>query len=288
MKLALGTAQFGLNYGVANSIGKVTKSKAKKIMTLAEISGINTLDTAMNYGDSEECLGGVGLNGWSVVTKLPGLPKNTVDIEKWVNYQVEKSFERLGVSRVYGLMLHKQNQLLDKKSNTLWKILCKLKRQGLIEKIGYSVYEPIELERFVSDFPPDIVQAPFSILDRRLKQSGWMTRLKQNGVEIHARSVFMQGLLLLDKRERPRKFNRWENFWTIWEQFLNNESLSALEACLSFVNNEKEINKIVVGVDSLEQLNQILNCRLIEQFDFPKELEKLDTELLNIPNWKNL
>ena len=288
MKLALGTAQFGLTYGVANATGQVTKAEVKKIMIAAKIAGINTLDTAMNYGDSEEYLGEVGVNDWSVITKLPGLPSNTIEIEKWVNNQLERSFERLGISKVYGLMFHKQNQLLDNKSNILWKILNKLKNQGLIEKIGYSVYEPIELERFVLDFPPDIIQAPYSILDRRLKQSGWLSRLRSNGTEIHARSVFMQGLLLMDKKERPKKFNRWENFWLIWEQFLKNKKLSALEACLSFVNNEKEIDKIVVGVDSLKQFNQILKCRNFDQLDFPRELEKLDINLLNIPNWNNL
>ena len=185
-------------------------------------------------------------------------------------------------------MFHKQNQLLDKNNNILWKIINKLKNQGLIEKIGYSIYEPIELERFVLDFPPDIIQALYSILDRRLKLSGWLSRLQLNGTEIHARSVFMQGLLLMDKKQRPKKFNRWENFWQIWEQFLEHERLSALEACLSFVKNEKEIDKIVIGVDSLQHLNQILTCQHIKQFDFPRELEISDLDLINIPNWNNL
>ena len=290
-RLALGTAQFGLNYGIANTNGQIAESAIRQILNNATLADINTLDTAMDYGYSEEYLGNAGVSGWNVITKLPELPKDIVDIECWVNKQVNKSLSKLGVSNIYGLMLHKPTQLLhSNKGKDIWSAVIKLKKCGLVKKIGYSIYDPSELKNLWDEFQPDIVQAPYNIIDRRLKSSGWLSKLYNNNVEVHVRSIFLQGLLLMNKDQRPKKFNKWSLLWQIWEQWLIEQQLTALDACLAFAYSDKRISRIVVGVDSCSHLEQILEYRNANPLflNFPKELESKEVNLINPSNWGNL
>ena len=109
MRLALGTVQFGLLYGIANSTGQVSPVDANTMLQLAADHGIDTLDTAIGYGDCETSLGEMGIEGFKVITKLPALPKDCVDVSTWVNEQVSSSLARLGLSAVYGLLLQRQS-----------------------------------------------------------------------------------------------------------------------------------------------------------------------------------
>ena len=111
-RLALGTAQFGLPYGIANQAGQVSRKDVSAMLQLAASNGIDTLDTAIAYGESEKSLGQAGTQGFRVVTKLPALPDDCPQVIPWVSEQVDASFTRLGVSSVYGLLLHRPEQLL--------------------------------------------------------------------------------------------------------------------------------------------------------------------------------
>ncbi len=146
MKLALGTAQLGLDYGVANKIGRVSFEEAQSLLMLASQSGLDLLDTAISYGDSENILGLLGLKGWKVVTKLPSFPDNCVDLTEWVTTQIECSIQRLGISKLYGLLLHQPRDLFGNKGTELYSALQLVKSAGLVSKIGVSIYEPQELD----------------------------------------------------------------------------------------------------------------------------------------------
>ena len=102
-RLTIGTVQFGLDYGVANKSGQVSRKDAKSIISLARLSGIDALDTAISYGESETCLGAIGLGGFKVITKLPPIPGNITDVATWVYDQMEESLYRLNLTSVYGL-----------------------------------------------------------------------------------------------------------------------------------------------------------------------------------------
>lgn len=141
MKLALGTAQFGLNYGISNSSGKISTEKAVDLLLYAKRNGIDTLDTAIAYGDSEQALGSIGVDGWQVITKLPALPEGESNVEFWVERQLQGSLSRLGVSNVYGLLLHRPQQLLEHSGPTLIRALERMKQQGLIKK-NWRLYIP--------------------------------------------------------------------------------------------------------------------------------------------------
>ena len=237
-KLALGTVQFGLEYGIANKSGQVSIQQINSILEYARNNTINTLDTAIGYGDSEERLGQFGLSGWDVITKLPTLPESIKDVRKWVRQAVEKSILRLQTGYINGLLLHRPNDLLNKHGDDLYESLKELQKDGLVQKIGASIYVPEELESLCPKYNFDIIQAPFNVLDRRLKESGWLSRLSEQGTEIHVRSVFLQGLLLMSSKNRPDRFKRWNLLWNKWHSWLSEANISTLQACLGYVLSE--------------------------------------------------
>lgn len=288
MKLALGTVQFGLNYGIANQQGQVSQDEAKAILEHAWASGMDTLDTAIDYGDSEQRLGEIGIQNWRVVSKLPAVPEECSDISHWVTDSVKKSLQRLKVKRLYGLLLHRPQQLLEQDSQRLFNALRQLKYDGLVEKIGISIYDPAELDAICSQYHLDMVQAPFNILDRRLIDSGWLARLAGQGTELHVRSVFLQGLLLMKAEERPDKFNRWQALWERWDAELAERNSSPLEVCLAYALSFPGISRVIVGVESSEQLCEILSASMTEPFELPHDLGTTDINLLNPSLWLRL
>jgi aryl-alcohol dehydrogenase-like predicted oxidoreductase len=284
-KLALGTVQFGLPYGIANQTGQITRLEAKSILQLASTSGIDILDTAIAYGDSETCLGALGVQDFKLVTKLPALPNNCADVNAWVKQQVRASITRLGVTGLYGLLLHRSEQLIGPNGTALYQALQSLKDNGQVQKIGVSIYSPSELEKLTQQYRFDLVQAPFNLVDRGLFNTGWLQRLKDNDVEIHARSVFLQGLLLMDKITRPAKFTQWNGLWDKWNQWLADHDVSAIQACLAFPLSFPEIDKVVVGADNVKQLAQIIRyAKQKSPIDFPK-LQCADENLINPAHW---
>lgn len=288
MRLALGTVQFGLPYGIANSAGQVSRSEAKAMLQLALANGIGTLDTAIAYGDSEKCLGEVGTQGFKVVTKLPAIPDNCADVSSWVQQQVRASLLRLGVAKVYGLLLHRSEQLLGSKGAALYQALQALKDNGQVKKVGVSIYSPSELEVLMPRYRFDLVQAPFNLVDQRLCSSGWMQRLKDADVEIHTRSAFLQGLLLMMQADIPQKFSPWADLWQIWHRWLSDNNVSAVQACLAFPLSFPEIDRVVVGADSQSQLVQIVNAANSLPKNTLPDLQCEDENLINPALWTTL
>jgi aryl-alcohol dehydrogenase-like predicted oxidoreductase len=281
IRLALGTAQFGLPYGIANQEGQVTRSGAKAMLHLAAANGIDTLDTAIAYGESEACLGEVGTQGFKLVTKLPAVPDGCDDVRGWVQGQVAASLARLDVSAVYGLLLHRPEQLLEAGGRALYQILQGLKETGQVQKVGVSVYAPSELEELTPRYRFDLIQAPFNLVDRRLHATGWLQRLKDEGIEIHTRSAFLQGLLLMPQATRPEKFASWAELWSTWHDWLSRHSISAVQACLAFPLSFSEIDRVLVGADSVSQLGQIITAVTSAA---PVDLPDLHCEAENLIN----
>lgn len=288
MKLALGTVQFGLHYGIANMGGQVTRTEVKAMLQLAADHKIDTLDTAISYGESESCLGQVGVQDFKVVTKLSGVPEGCVDISAWLQGELHASLKRLGVSKVYGLLLHRPEQLLGWNGRAIYQALLTVKEQGMVQKIGISIYAPEDLAAISSLYPIDLVQAPFNLVDRRLQVTSWLQRLKDKQVEIHTRSAFLQGLLLMPRAAIPPEFAPWGDLWDRWHQWLADNNVSALQACLVFPLGCPEIDRVVVGADSAAQLGQILDAA---KGTLPHNLLDLQCDALNLINpsmWKKL
>ena len=288
-KLALGTAQFGMSYGIANQHGKIKLENIKDIIKIAREKNIDLVDTAIAYGESERIIGKIGILDFKFVTKLPPLPKiDVVNISFWVEEQIKLSLKRLGIQSLYGLLIHRSEDLLGDKGEKIVNALNNLKARGLVKKIGISIYDLSELEKLTNQIKVDIVQAPLNIIDQRLINSGWLSKSYKADVEVHIRSVFLQGLLLMSKQNRPHKFNRWKNLWKKWHEWLNDNKLTALEATIKYALSIPKIKRVIVGVETKKQLKQITDVSGEKLPRIPSELSLEDTDLLCPFNWHKL
>jgi len=279
MKLALGTVQFGLDYGVTNHDGQVAIDEVKNIFDYAKGKGIDTLDTASGYGNSEQVLGEVGVNDYKVVTKTTSL-KNGVD-------EVIKSFHQslnnLNIEQVDGLLIHDINEVKGKEFNGLFKQLNELKRQGLVNKIGFSTYTPEQVYFLLENFDFDLIQVPFNVFDNRLIQGGQLKELKSKSIEVHARSVFLQGVLL-GFNSLSNYFSTWQGQFEEYQEIVEKSELSLLEYALKFALNTQEIDKVLVGINNEQQLREIIQSAQKQGSASAYPID--DMTLLNPSLWK--
>jgi aryl-alcohol dehydrogenase-like predicted oxidoreductase len=284
-RLALGTAQFGLQYGLANSSGRVMPADIETILLNARRAGMDTLDTAVAYGESESALGSAGVTSWRVITKLPPLPGDVDDIAGWVAAHVRDSLRRLGVAQLEALLLHKPSDLLGSGGRRYAEALGELKARGYVRALGLSIYDPAELDAVWPAWQPEIVQAPCNVLDRRLIRSGWLAKLRSSGVRTHVRSAFLQGLLLMPAARRPACFTRWAGLLDRWLDWCLTQEISPLGAALAFVQAQPDVERIVVGVESPAQLEQIVAVAARSAPMPPDDLWSEDRNLLEPSRW---
>lgn len=277
-----------MNYGVANRSGQTSPSEARSILEFARSHGMRLVDTAVAYGDSERRLGEIGLEGWGVISKIPAVPADAGDISHWVKESVKASLSRLKVQTLDGLLLHRPEQLLGSGGGALYAALLALKNANLVQRIGVSIYDPEELNQLCSRYQFDIVQCPFNLLDSRLIDSGWLYRLRDQGIELHVRSIFLQGLLLLSPKARPAMFSRWSDLWAIWERWLEQAGLTPLQACLNYVLSFPEISNVVLGVDAVGQLQEAFGAIGCTIPGAPLDLQCRDLRLIDPSYWSDL
>lgn len=256
-RLALGTVQFGVPYGVANTSGQVPLETARMMVQFASANGIDTVDTAIGYGESEQVLGTIGMRDFKVVSKLLPLPASVTNVRAWVLSEVEASLASLGVNQLHGLLLHRSSDLSGPQGAALYAAMRELQQAGKVRKIGVSIYAHTELDEHENTYAFDLIQAPFNLVDHRLASSGWLNRLKEQGCEVHVRSIFLQGLLLMPRNAIPAKFAPWGELWDRWHAWLAEHDMDAVRACLAYPLSFPEIDRVVVGALDVAQLRQI-------------------------------
>ena len=281
-KLTLGTAQFGDKYGVSRSQDTVSDREVARILRLAETAGLDLIDTAIAYGSSEEKLGRGGVAGFKVISKLAPFENNRLSARSIVKQGIRGSTERLGISNLHGLLLHEAQ---DWNSATVRAALLNSKAEGHCKKIGVSIYSPSDLDSLVDWQCLDVVQTPVNIFDRRLEASGWLKRLYESGIEIHARSIFLQGLLSMEHSKVPQYFDQWQPLLKAWSNWLSSSDTSAIDACIGFVSRKKEISRVVVGVETAGQLRRVLKGFAADVGPIPPSFMCDDDRLLNPSFW---
>ncbi|MDZ4677660.1 MAG: aldo/keto reductase [Oligoflexia bacterium] len=298
MKLGLGTVQFGMNYGIANRHGKTPIDEVKKILNLARENNIQCLDTAALYGSSEEVLGeALPLNfPWQIVTKTDTFGKRPVG-EKEISRLEEvfhTSLKHLKQDFVYALLIHQPDDLIASGGTRLFKKMQEFKSQGLVKKIGVSVYDEKQIDWLLDMGGVDIVQVPINILDQRLIESGHLKKLKQAGIEIHGRSAFLQGLLLMDFDQLPSHLEIVCEHLKKLNLSVKVEGLTVLEAALGFVLMQEEIDRVIVGVNNTTEFKEILSAVGKVQ-NYSSKIKKLtsaskfeDVRILNPGLWGKL
>ena len=267
MKIGLGAVQFGVDYGVSNTHGKTTKHEVSQILQFAYENGISLIDTATSYGSSESILGEVVTNDdWRFVTKTPNFSDNSLN-STHVN-QLKESFNQslfnLRKKYIYGLLLHSCDDLLKPGGELIFREMERLREIGMVKKIGVSAYSSKQIAAILGKFNIDIIQLPINIFDQHLFVDGWLEKLKNKNVEIHARSAFLQGLLLMPRTSIPTYFLPIKEKIELFSKSAQELSLSKLELALGYVMGINEIDKIVVGVNTIEQLREIIEATQVK------------------------
>ena len=267
MKIGLGAVQFGVDYGVSNTHGKTTKYEVSQILQFAYENGISLIDTATSYGSSENILGKVITNDdWRFVTKTPHFSDNSLN-STHVN-QLKESFNQslfnLRKKNIYGLLLHSCDDLLKPGGELIFREMERLREIGMVKKIGVSAYSSKQISAILGKFNIDLIQLPINIFDQHLFVDGWLEKLKNNDIEIHARSVFLQGLLLMSIGSISPYFSPIREKIEMFSQSAKDLSLSKLELALGYVMGINEIDKIVVGVNTIEQLREIIEATQVK------------------------
>jgi aryl-alcohol dehydrogenase-like predicted oxidoreductase len=291
MKLGIGTAQFGLDYGISNPDGKTSPGEVAKILEVAAKHGIRVIDTAPAYGTSEDVLG-ISLppsHDFHIVTKTPrfsSLAITSKDVQL-LEETFYHSLSKLRQTSMYGLLVHHVDDLFADKSEILMKKVIEFKRQGLVQKIGVSVYTGEQIDRVLKNYSIDLIQLPINILDRRLINSGYLKKIKKQGIEIHARSIFLQGLLLMEPESLPQHFDSIREHLQHYHSLLVERGISRVEAALSFVCEMEEVDQVLFGVNNCQQLQEaiISSYKSFTNLDFSKFAIE-DITILNPSAWK--
>lgn len=274
MKFALGTVQFGLDYGVSNNSGQTSQQEVQAILKKAKENSLLILDTARVYGESEEVLGRCeSISDFNIVSKF--MPSHS---DGPISDQLKSSLEKLRVSKLYGFLTHRPNSLIDYPED--WQELIQLKKEGLVEKIGFSLNTPHELESLLENgLEPDLIQVPYNYLDRRFEDH--MIRLHQKGCEIHARSSFLQGLFFVPAENLTEHF---DEIIPLLSKLQSKYGKSLASSLLHFTTSRPFIDKVVIGVENSTQLSQN-----IEQLETAIPLENRNfmiSERILVPsNW---
>jgi aryl-alcohol dehydrogenase-like predicted oxidoreductase len=262
VRLGLGTVQFGTAYGVSNSAGRTPPTEVERILRFAAENDISLLDTATSYGDAEAVLG-LSMSGlparFDVVTKTPVYQGRRIGREdaRELRDALLRSLDHLRQERLYGLLVHHAADLMGEGGRSLVEELQAAVSEGLVQKIGVSVYDAAQLDAVLSVFVPDIVQLPLNALDRRLIASRHLQRLDELGVEVHARSVFLQGAMLMQPERLPRSLSGLSRPLGEFVRLANRRGLSPLQAALKFVLDRPEVDVVLVGVCTLAELREI-------------------------------
>ena len=262
-ELCLGTVQFGMSYGITNKKGKLNKVEINKILKNAIKNKVMFLDTAQNYGDSEIMLGETNQikDKFKVINKFSNNSKMDYGpeiIKEWEN-NLKNSLNSLKINHFDSFLIHDKNDLLKKNRDYLLDWLESLKAKSIVKRIGVSIYEKNDLDNIPLE-KIDIVQLPFSIYDQRLLKNGLIKELSSNGIAIHLRSIFLQGLILQDAEEWPNFISKeFKNHHKKTQLECAKKHLTMLEATLRFAYYCDGIEAILFGVTSNEELTKILD-----------------------------
>lgn len=290
MELCIGTAQFGTSYGVANDYRKVSRQKSLTILKHAARRGINYIDTASTYGDAEEIIGEISKTDtrFNILSKSPNFPKDKISADDAVILKdaAVNSVNTLGTSSLHAILVHHGWDLLKPGGALLYETLKDLKTKGIIGKIGVSVYDRAEIVSIIESFDIDIIQVPINCLDQRLLQDNILVDIKNSGIEIDVRSVFLQGILLMDPDDLPPFFNAaLGKIKSLREDVLLSD-LSPLDACIGFVKSLDFVSRVIVGVNSVDQLDDICSsfARDVPDIDYLK-YSIHEENILNPSRW---
>ena len=258
-RIVIGTVRFSGLYGINTNKKILRKVDVQKILNFASKKKIKYLDTAIDYKKTNNILNNLNLKNFNITSKLPGkkrfkLKYNQLNVRKLVIDHLKK----LKVKKLHTLYLHQPDDILKKDGINIIYSLQKLKKEKKIKKIGYSIYSTRQLKRLLNIFKPDIIQCPLNILDRRFLKRNFLNKLQNQNIEIHVRSIFFQGGLISDYKNLKKKLLFPRSAYDKWVKWLKKKKINKVRGALSILYKLDKKVKVVIGVESIDQLSQIV------------------------------
>ena len=282
-RIVLGGAQLGLPYGILNGGETLSREEVARILDTAVDHGIDSIDTAIAYGQSESIIGETSQNRFKIISKLPPLPVDISDVSEWVHSQVQGSLSRLKCTSLDALLLHRPQDLTGAQGAELYAAIGSLMTKKMIHRFGVSIYSPDDLEGLIGTFDIHVVQAPLNVFDRRIL--GVTDQLSALNIEVHARSVFLQGVLIASPKDRPQRFEPWSEHFALFDEWVHSSGVSAMACCLGFALQQPGIAKLVIGTTSAESLDEIMNSIPNSVLEAPTYLQSSVEQLIDPRFW---
>ena len=278
-KIIIGTANFTQTYGIVPT--NISLKEIKKILNLAKKNKIYKIDTAEAYLKNS--------NIFKKIDKTFEFSTKMIVDTRWVSLEfcqqkLQHHIKSFPSNQIETLYFHNSEILLTKKGDKIFKNLELLKEKKLFQKIGISIYETKYLKKLILNYNFDIVQCPYNIFDNRILTSGWFDRLKIQGKEIHARSIFLQGLLVNPVFYEKKYFKKWKKIIFEWFEYLKNQNISPIDYCMSDLL-EHNFDKIIIGINNYKNFNEIINFKKINKNKMIN-FKINDTKLIDPRNWK--
>ncbi len=278
-RLIIGSANFTQKYG-ADSI-EIKNDEIQKILNVAKKNKIYKIDTAEAYLKNK--------NVFIDIDKKFNFFSKIIPNSRWISLEfckkkLQEHFKTFNNNKFETILFHDVGILFTKNGPKLFKNLEELKKKKYFKKIGISIYDSNCLNYLTTKYNLDVVQCPYNILDRRILSSGWFDRLKDLRIEIHIRSIFLQGLLVNKQFYKNRYFKKWNNFFFEWFQKLEDNNISPIDYCLSDLT-KYDFDRIIIGVNNSKNLKEIINFRTINKNKMIN-FKITDTKLIDPRNWK--
>jgi aryl-alcohol dehydrogenase-like predicted oxidoreductase len=282
-RIVLGGAQLGLPYGILNGGETLSREEVARILDTAVDHGIDSIDTAIAYGHSESIIGEISQNRFKIISKLPPLPVDISNVSEWVYSQVQGSLSRLKCTSLDALLLHRPQDLTGAQGVELYAAIESLMAEKMIHRFGVSIYSPDDLEGIIDTFEIHVVQAPLNVFDRRIL--GVTDQLSALNIEVHVRSVFLQGVLITNPKDRPQRFEPWSEHFALFDEWVRSSGLSAMACCMGFALQQPSIAKLVIGTTSAKSLDEIMTSTPNSVLEVPTHLQSSVEQLIDPRFW---
>lgn len=287
MNVGIGSAQFGMSYGVSNSLGKPDPLQIESIIKNAKVKGIEVIDTSPLYGDAEKLLGQIlpSDHKFKIVSKISiqSLCENFSEGD--VVTRVYNSITDLNQRSIYGILLHNPDDMKSRYFKRLLDSLLRLKRDNIVKKIGVSLYTKEEFDYSLSLFKPDIIQIPVNVFNQTFIEEPVISKINNYNIEVHARSVFLQGLLLMDLDKVPRYFDCIKDHMEDYFSYIKSMNMSKISGAISFIKQNKFIDHLIVGVNQKSELDEILSSFCISNKACFSNYKIFDEYIINPSLW---
>ena len=270
MKAVIGTASIGMNYGISNQNNKFSKRNSEKLLSYCIKNKLSYFETSGSYGYAEDLLIKFSnKNNLKIIYKIPPISSETIndnDLSK-IYINLNRTIKKFKKNSLKDLFLHSYSDLEKKGSEKLFNLLLNFKKNTQVQNIGVSLYDRNQVDSVLQNYDFDTIQIPFNILDNNFTKTNYLKKIKKRNIKIHARSIFLQGLLLMDPVKINPFFDKIKPNLLSFNRYASKRNISKSSLCFNFVNSIKEIDKLIIGINNISHIDEILkNLKLKKKY----------------------